>query len=349
MVTAGPSELEIVGSLERGKSIVNVLLECGVSAVNTEPLGAKTEGKDGEGVKTKVLTSTAMGNSTPLVVSKEKKHRVVDRRRRGGGRREMLGSEEEEEEEEEDSDGDSDRGSIGGSSDGTLSVLSEDLGEDDLALLDSMSDSSSEEEEEEEEEETPKQGKPVQGDIEAVGGTSTAVSATGLLPGPVKRTGKRRIVLAANFTMPPSSPQGKLKSDDISDTSPKISKLKPDINASGEAKSLTGLPLPPPAPLPPSSPADGIPTPKSDTQLEELMHSTDVQASVHTACSLVAEENSLMALRVFIYWLQSFPIIIATCTQVSVCGGWESLINAALYILHAPFRVLALCGQGLHP
>ena len=311
VATSGPSEAEVVDSLEHGKSIVSILLEYGISAVAPQPVGVRTENKEGSAVtKADDKPAAPLGGS----MVKEKKRKVVDRRRRGGGGREMKG--EEEEEEEGDSGSDSD-GSISGSSDGSLSVLSEDLGEDDLELLDSLSDSSSSEPEEEKEGEGKKEGKEKEG-IEVVGGTTSAdVSATGLLPEPVKKTGKRRIVLAANFTMPPSSPGSKPKSDNVVDR--------------GEVKSHTGLPTP----LLPSPSVDWLP--KSDSQLVELMQSTDVQGSVYTACCLVAEESSLMALRVFVYWLQSYPIIIATCTQVL----WElgihlEVLNAVMYFL--PFQ-----------
>lgn len=286
VATAGPSEAEIADSLEHGKSIVSILLEYGISAVMPQPV----EVKEGNAVTNANGKPAAPLGGSPV---KEKKRKVVDRRRRGRG-----GKEKAEEEEEEDSGSDSD-GSVSGSSDGSLSVLSEDLGEDDLELLDSLSNSSSSEEEEERDGEVkPSQVEEVKG-IEVVGGTTSATTA-GLLPEPVKKTGKRRIVLAANFTMPPTSPQQKPKPDSVIDRE--------------EVKGHIELP----ATLLPSPLADWLPpsSPKSDSQLEDLMRSTDVQGSVYTACSLVAEESSLMALRVFIYWLQSYPIIIATCTQV---------------------------------
>lgn len=323
VAAVGPAgQVEIADSLEHGKSIVGILLEQGISAVTSQPAEAKpVEAKAGNQQDTTAATKTEAKPSVSL--AKQKKHKVVDRRRtrrRGGGNQETPSHDEEEE--DSGSDSDLDGGSIGGSSDdGSLSVLSEDLGEDDLELLDSLSDSSSSEPEDERDED------PVQGDIEAVGATSTAVSATGLLPNPVKRARKRHIVLAANFTMPPSSPH----------------KLKPGTSHEG-VKGQTGLPYP-------LWPPKGLLDSKSDSQLDELVKSTQVQASVYTACSLVAEESSLMALRVFVYWLQSYPIIIATCTQVRA-SVWKQCIhleafNAVMYILLP--RVQPLCGHGLRP
>lgn len=259
----------IADCLEHGKSIVSVLLEHSVAtAAMPQPAVAETEGTTAAS-KADVKPATALEGSPA-----KKKHRVVDRRRtrKVGGEREKL---DEEEGEESDSDGDLD-GSIGGSSNGSLSVLSEDLGEDDLELLDSLSDSSTSEPEEDDSDKKPET-------VEAPSSGDTPTDpATGVAPG--KKTGRRQIILAANFTMPPA--------------------IAPH-DSGGRVK---GSAFP--------SPAQGQPSPKADRQLGELVKNTAIQTSVYTACSLVAEESGLMALRVFIYWLQSYPIIIATCTQV---------------------------------
>lgn len=264
-------EAEIADSLQHGKSIVRIMLDHGISVVVSDPATARQDSKTG-GVK-----PAAVLEGSPI---KQKKRRVVDRRRtcRTGVEQGMLISEEEE---ESGSDGDLD-GSIGDSSDGSLSVLSDDLEEEDnLELLDSLSDSSEDE----------KVKEPVLNKTAEVAPDKGA-SATGLAPSPGKKTGRRQIILAANFNMPPASAPQKSGGT----TSDKADR--------------------PPSPAPPSF--------KEDKQLKELLKSTAVQTSVYTACTLVAEESSLMALRVLVYWLQSYPIIIATCTQVRFCGNRAS-------------------------
>ncbi len=273
---ATPSELEITDALDHGKSIVNILLEHGISAVSAQP----TEVKIGDSQENVTVAASDKLGSSP---AKPKKRRVVDRRRsrRRNPVQEGIGSSDE----ESGSDSDSDV-----SSDECLSVLSEDLGEDDLELLDSFSDSSSSEPEDvgvekpQLDEATPLLG-------------AAASSPAGVPLSPAKRTGKRKIILAANFTMPPN-------------TSNQGTAHKPDPDKHAADKS------PPPVPSllaqTPTSPKAGM----------ESRKSTEIQMSVYTACSLVAEESSLMALRVFVYWLHSYPIIIATCTQVThACVG----------------------------
>ena len=111
-----------------------------------------------------------------------------------------------------------------------------------------------------------------------------------------KRAGRRQIILAANFNMPPSSTS--LADQRIDESTSE------DASKNETVEVTTGI----------SSPLH--PVVLGDDHLSGLVKDTVYQTAVYTACCLVSEEISLMALRVFIYWLQSYPIIIATCTQV---------------------------------
>lgn len=295
----GPDESDITVSLEHGKSIVSILLEHNISAVASEQEKHKPEQKqETESQRTnKSKALVPSGSSTP---NKQRTRKVVDRRRRRKGGDENPSSEEESNSDSDDSVSNS--GSLGRlSSDENLSVLLEDLGEDDLELLDSLSESSSSEPEEEVGDNMP--------GIQKIGKSPSSETNSS----PTRRAGRRHIILAANFSMPPSSShQG---TGGGGGGAPE--KSKPVATSE---KIISGLgrtyPPSPPLPAPTITQSPGSNYCKADSQLGELMKSTVFQTAVYTACRLVAEESSLMALRVFIYWLQSYPIIIATCTQV---------------------------------
>lgn len=323
--TERPKESEITASLEYGKTIVNILLEHDVAMDAVKPAETKPEQKpeiESQRNTSKTVTAFATSVSRTAVV-KSKKRQIVDRRRRrrGGGKQERLDSEEEEEEEGEESDSDSDSSSsyesLGRvSSDENLSMVAEGLGEDDLELLESLSDSSSSEEEEEEEKKPKLERK-----VAAEATPTTDANAT-------KKAGKRHIILAANFNMPPTTSTSTITTSSSSSSSTEVldqTTPKPAERSSvgggggggtdrGHSKFLS-YPLPSLSAKSPDH--DG-----AERQLREVMQGTVFQTAVYIACKLVAEESSLMALRVFIHWLQSYPIVIATCTQVyKVCGG----------------------------
>lgn len=276
--SAMPGKADIIDSLEHGKSIVSLFMEYEVPAiVLREESGTKSSAK-----KTPPPTPSGSTSAVGHTPSKQKKRRVVDRRRRKrGGVSERNSSGEEESEDDSDSL----------SSDGSLEKLSSDdedlsldnLGEDDLDLLDSLSESSSSEEDEEGEKE---ERRNVAEDVSSRKNLSTLSDVT---PAPVssKRAGRKHIVLAANFSMPPKNPH-----------SPAQQKSDADSNACSNV----------------------TPTPsqqqQTDSQLAELVEDTTFQSAVYAVCKLLAEEKCLMALKVFTYWLHSYPIIIATCTQV---------------------------------
>ena len=298
-VSAEPTETEIMDSLERGKNIINFLLEQGISVFATpatEPEPKAEQSQKSE--KKENPLSTSIGMSESISASKKKKVKMVDRRRRRGGPGRVSS--------EDDSDSDSDsNGSLGRvSSDEDLSVLSDDL--DDLDLLESLSESSSSDSEEEEE------AKP------SLLGASPSVSTTDATKGNLKKPGKRQFILAVNF--PSASPQSAKSHDGVAGGQGQVA---PPTHSSRH-------------PIAQSQSHDKI---EADSQLELLLQSTSFQSAVHIACSIAAEDNSLMALRLFTYWLQSYPIIIATCTQVK--------FRMCMY-MHVHIHAHACTGGSLH-
>eukprot|EP00731_Ephydatia_muelleri_P016254 Em0009g678a len=63
---------------------------------------------------------------------------------------------------------------------------------------------------------------------------------------------------------------------------------------------------------------------EEDKTLGRLLQDTRTQAAVHTACRLVAEDGYLLILKCFLDWLQSHPVVIATCAQ-STATIWSRL------------------------
>ncbi len=264
---------------------------------------------------------------------KKRSHRIVDRRRqrrRDEGQQSL--SSEESTESSDDGDEEGSRAIQRSSSNDSLSTLSDHTEGEDLDLLGSLSDSSCTSEEEEEEG-SASQVKP-----------STSGSSAHLLHTPVSSTEsstsprqkpRRNIVLAANFNSTPAQPE--LATSDVGS---KIgapiqkrgiskgvrrysqqSKRTHDKNSSDSAaKTSFGAPIP--------AAASGV-----DASLLYLLEETEFQSTVYGACGLSAEDNYLMAIKVFADWLQSHPVIIATCGQVRR-KGWlcEGCLIHSLYI-----------------
>ena len=170
----------------------------------------------------------------------------------------------------------------------TLSMdLSNTLGEDDLEMLEKLSDCSSSEDEGTKDE-LPS--------LEKTPPNPSQPLAVGMSPASVQKKAKRQIILAANFSNAPR---------------PKLEEAKTEFElrntASGSAV--------------PSSHATYLsvkqdPTASVDNSLLYLMEKTGHQSIVYSVCCLVAEEESyLMSLRVFVEWIQSYPIAVAS-TQV---------------------------------
>ncbi len=253
---------------------------------------------------------------------KKRSRRIVDRRRqrRRDEGQQSLSSEESTESSD---DGDEEGGGAipRSSSNDSLSTLSDHTEGEDLDLLGSLSDSSCTSEEEEEEEGSASQAKP-----------PTSGSSTHLLPTPVSSTEsttsprqkpRRNIVLAANFNS--TSMQPELATSDVrSKIGAPIqkrgiskgvrrysqqSKRTHDRNSSDNAtKTSSGAPIP--------AATSGV-----DASLLHLLEETEFQSTVYGACGLSAEDSYLMAIKVFADWLQSHPVIIATCGQVRG-KGW---------------------------
>jgi len=235
---------------------------------------------------------------------------IVDRRRRHkGNHRHHIPSSEDEE-------------SLGGTNDSSFSddsdlsddsnrtfSLPDNLGEDDLDLLNTLSDcnsisSSSEEDNARGDESDTARAR--------AGIENSSSSETRLLLSsasensseaslkPLKRSGgsgRRQIILAANFSMRNNADQTMAAATEGPKASKKIAGKASVDSSSASAPSLS---------------AGG----GDEGQFAELVKETDQQAAVHAACSLLVHEKSLMALRLFVQWLSSYPIVFATCTQV---------------------------------
>ena len=78
---------------------------------------------------------------------------------------------------------------------------------------------------------------------------------------------------------------------------------------------------------------------EEDKTLGRLLQDTRTQAAVHTACRLVAEDGYLLILKCFLDWLQSHPVVIATCAQVT-CNVICSVVCKTLCL------VRVLCVEG---
>lgn len=301
---------DIMTALVSGRSIVEIFLEHGVSVVSLEaterPVAVSSITK--QDVKKPVIKSVSKASSKSGDSGKAKRHVIVDRRRKRRDRHQMPSSEEEEEEEgarggvvSDDSASEDESFSGGGSSDEDgLSLLPNNLGEDDLELLNSLSEPSTSSEEEEEGETDKLEDEKIDLGDETEGAAASIASSGSAKKGGVG--GKRQIILAANFSMAPSSnsPDGRSAPASNGDNSGGQSTTK---ETTMEIRSTSSF-------------FNASSVNKEDSQLKELMKETECQAAVYTTCSLLAEEKTLMALKVFTQWLHSYPIVFATCTQV---------------------------------
>ncbi len=238
-----------------------------------------------------------------------KRRVIVDRRRKRKDHRRLLSSEEEEDgvgnrnssmSEDTDESGDSDK---------TLS-LPDSLGEDDLDLLNALSDpstasSSSEDDQEEESGASADMGSSSSGEAMALSASGDKnVSASSLKAAKKTAGGRRQIILAANFSMTKDT---NCKVETGTEPPQSVDKLSDHSTAKGTSK------------------AGG----EDETHFVELLRETDYQAAVYTACALLVHEKTLMGLRLFTQWLTSYPIVFATCTQVCCCTC------CGLYDVHA--------------
>lgn len=291
---------------ENGNSMVDILLSRQNRSVGEDE--SRSEVVDGghsstreEHNKTDVPSLKLAKNQT--IQSEKKSHgkqktrKMVDRRRkkRKGARNEMS-SEEESEEEISNDEGKLSRSS----SDHSLSVLSDSGEEDNLEMMESLSESSSSSEDE------TADGSKSDAKHHHQKVPSVKTNSTGPSPQQHRKSGgKRQIVLAASFNLAPnktatSSPN--LKTSSQIHEIPSPYQTKEDISNSSSSLQTD---------ITPRRSHDGV-------HLEQLVEETILQTAVHTACCLAGEENYLMIIKVFAHWLQSYPIVIASCTQV----GW---------------------------
>jgi len=299
--------------IENDESMLEILMR----QLGIEPLAKELDGtvnhselkKDSgqhlhtEEVRTKVK-EPAGGPQVEQNISKRKQRlrKIMHSRRR---KRSGCNASSSSEEEETDSSGsDSEKGSASdgstlskSSSEGGLSVFSESLGEDDLEMLESLSESGNSSEEE----------------------NSAALTTLASSSHPQRNTSlsfmpKR----SSDGTKPPSQlPQtsehqmGPPKKDRLAAKSslPSIKEGTPRSPGNSTSKLLAHIPQ--------QQKANTAELhSKDDVLLQQVLDETRLQSAVHLVCSVAAEESYLMILKVFADWLQSYPVVIATCFQV---------------------------------
>ena len=319
--TSSSDKTDIIRALESGKSIVEIFLEFSVlvaSSTITTPEDPVVKTPSSKQDAKKPLTKSP-GRKSPSNPStsgkgrktgasrKGKKHLIVDRRRKRKDHHRLPSSEEEEEEGGRVGAIDGSSSGESGDSDKTLS-LPDSLGEDDLDLLNALSDpstaSSSSEEDCRDDNGSGEQESSSSSETLTLPVSGTKDLSAASSDGTKKGGGSRRqIILAANFSMAPNSNQ-----------------------EAGAAKKRSSTPKNLPENKSPSSPVVSAPllgsSGRDEGQFVDLVKETDYQAAVYTVCSLLEHEKTLMALRVFVQWLTSFPIVFATCTtqvKSSVC------------------------------
>lgn len=278
--------------LESGAGLVDVLTRA--EASNSETTSAMMESpspvaaaaKDSiivtAGSDNKAKGRSHMATKNEKSTRKRSNQKVIDRRRRRGQRLPSSGSSGEEEDEV-----------CGRSSSDSLSMLSDDHSDEDIQVLDSLSDSSPSEDEQKplapgpslpgSTPSLPPSGPSLPGSTHSLSPPSSAPAAKQSTDSPPKphTSGRRQIVLAASFNLAPTKD---LSTSDLETTS---------------AKSST-------APL---EAVDGL--------LKKVYSQTVYESIVHTACSILTEDSYLIPIRTFTEWLHSYSIVIATCREVT--------------------------------
>lgn len=248
--------------------------------------------------------------------SKNKVPLVINRRRRRKRNDSDSSSEE--------SDGE---GTASSTSDRSLSLLTETLGEDDLEMLNSLSDSNSSCDENE-------AALTKETSFEQSGSHQSFHSSsknTSPLDGSMSSTkqhrgGKRQIFLAATFNLAPSaSPQATPATGLQTTTKKEVSDLEGMRLSDKNKDAHVGISV---DNVPHLDPETGTldssnPAVAPDTLgISNLVQETNYQSVLHAVCCLLSNVSSLMSLRVFMEWLQSYPIVVATRSQVSNSDGW---------------------------
>ena len=214
-------------------------------------------------------------------VEKKKKRlrKVFTRRRR------RRGNQDESSEEECEVLSSSDDESTASDDNDTLSTLSDALGEDDLEMLERLSDCSSSEDESTDDKLS---------SLEKTPPNLSQPLASGVSPASVPKKVKRQIILAANFS---NASRPKLEETKVESELPNSASGTSVPSSHGTNSSVKQDPT------------------SVDNSLRYLLEKTGDQSIVHSVCCLVAEESYLMSLRVFMEWIQSYPIAVAS-TQV---------------------------------
>ena len=302
------SKLTLDGILESSESMLDIVLResstvllkinsevPAVVGTDTSPIVPLSKSSPSQSSK-KLQPPSKAGVKSTLGGPKEKHKRLkkvvmINRRRRRPAKHGLSSDEEEE-------DGTSGSEVEGhclsrSSSEDSLVLLSESIGEDDLEMLESFSDASSSDDSD---------------SVQSASSRSSQQSA--LTPPPSKKDrdssplllsstkARRKIVLAANFDFPSQPPTKEV--EDASNKS-QIPTLKLESSARGMKKDVVAV----------------FPSADDDLLLN-LVEETRQADAVHTVCSLVASDSNLICLKMFAEWLQSYPVVIATCAQVCI-------------------------------
>lgn len=254
--------------LEAGASLIEVLLKSEASkttkpktAIPKKVVDVSNTEATCETVRQTVSSHDAKLDKKTTSRRRKPNQKVIDRRRRRGQRLASSGSSSEDEEEV--------HVCKRSSSDSSLSMPSDDQSEEDIQVLESLSENSASDDEQR------------SNKLAAPGlSTSTTVrESQHKMDSPKPRpSGRRQIVLAANFNLVPSS-------------------ADESRNSSSEAPMAIA---------------------NEDSLLKEVYSETIYQSVVHTSCSILAEDPYFALIKVFTEWLHNYSIVIATCRQVHV-------------------------------
>ena len=297
-ITGADRNLESL--IDRGKSMVELalskLIQEETSHQDSATLHVQQEGRERQSdlsnKRDQLQAGEGADNSKPPQEQESKKHqrkkklyKIMNLRRRRRSNQDLSSSDEEGSESEDVTDGKKCGGRS--SSEDSLSTLSESMEEDDFDLMESLSESSYSSASDSEAAVSSRHPEP-----------STPLD-TNLAPEDARSSpkqkvagGKRQIVLAANFNPPTLNQE-------------KPPKTPPQHTATSQKP--IGAPV-----IPAVSAIAGDDT----TLFHQLVEKTRLQSAVHMVCKVVAEENYLLVLKVFADWLQSYPVVVATCGQV---------------------------------
>ena len=259
MLEGGASLLEVLLKLEPLESSAHLSAPPRSTGAPPTTVSSSTKVGTEASDKTRGRSITTTATTLSEEVSTQRKRvnqKVIDRRRRRGQRLALSGSSEEEEEEAESS-----RRSL---SDSSLSMPSDGESEEDIQVLESLSESSGSDQE---------------------GLSAPRQQPASSLPSSKVVSGRRQIVLAANFNLAPSK-------------GPPVEERKAK---NAESTTLVSVGV-----------ADDNTLPK------EACSGSVYESMVHLVCSMLAEDSYLVHIKVFTEWLHTYPIVIATCRQVSV-------------------------------